>query len=853
MNSNIILCSIVIGMMVMPSFVFSQALKLNQADRYYEDFQFQKALKLYHKVLDNNPEHSKSIIRIADIHRMLDHYKKANKWYSKVVELEEVQPKHYYFYAQALRSNQKYQKAAKYYQAYAKLAPYDSRALELAESCQNISSLYEDSLKHAVHKLPINTNKPDFSPAYYRNDSIVFVSGRSESKAERKDIWYDAPFLDLYVMDSKGTYSTPKPIKGDVNQRFHEGPLAFTDSMKSLYFTRNNLQDKNKDASDGIMDLNIYHAAYKKGEWTDIEALPINSDEYSEGHPTFSEDGDTMYFASDMEGTQGKLDIWRAVKNDGEWSEPVNLGDTINTRGNEHFPFYHPSGKLFYASEGMPGLGGLDVYFSTKKGKKWSEPINMGYPVNSHLDDFGLIVNKEETKGYFSSNRKGGAGQDDIYAFSYANIVKGLVYDKSTERPLSLVKVDLKHEGDTLGSRTIENDDGNFSFSINEGQEYTIAADKEYYKPATKSFSTKNLDTNVVHVEIAMEKAGNWNLAGTVVNNRTRQPIDSAKVVLANRTDQDTVSMKTSTNGRFSFPLKRNENYQLMARKRGYFMSEPIGISTKGMTKPQTIDTIIELEPLVQDAIINLENIYFDLDKWDITPEAATALNKLVNMMKKYPEMRIEMRSHTDSRGSNAYNLNLSQKRAKSTANYVIKRGIAEERIEWKGFGETNLVNECRDGVDCSEAKHQQNRRTEFRVIKAPQENVSVDGTTESSGQDEYNINSDVLTSAANDKNVSSSTGLPDEQVDKDKQAQINQTLTKGYYAVLGVFKQKKNAQEFMNEQKSEDFQANMMMDNRGRFRVVHYLHEEESSAKNKIEKLKSRKGANFWLMKHEK
>ncbi len=737
MKTQIFLLAIFTGILLCSLDSHAQKFKLNKANRKYEQFQFRKALDLYNDVLDKDEDNEKAIIRIANIHRMVGNYEKSARWHAKVVELDAAQPEHYYHYAQALRTQGKYDKARTYYQKYAQEVPSDSRGIRLAEACDNIPNFYKDSGRYNIHKLSINSPKLDFSPAFYQNNSIVFPSGRTNKALAKKDVWSNQPFLDLYVAEKKGSFSDPKPLEGEVNTRFHEGPAAFTDTFQTMYFTRNNYIEATKKPSDeGIVNLNIYRAKREDNKWDDVEPMPFNSKEHSVGHPTLSPNGDTMYFSSDRDGGIGRLDIWRVVQTDTGWSEPKNLGEKINTKGNEHFPFYHASGKLYYASDALPGLGGDDIYVAEKDEDGFSFPHNVGYPLNTPKDDFGLILDEEGEAGYLSSNREGGAGNDDIYAFNESGVIlKGLVYDKSTEEPISVADVRLIQNGDTIAGKPT-NTEGRFMFPLVRGKSYKVLARKKYYNANSKEVSAKKPDSNVLEIKIPLRKRGDINLAGKVVDAKSRQTLDNAEVSLLNQENQDSSGLITAEDGKFSFPLDWDQTYHLTAEKRRYFLKEPINISTKEYEKPQTIDTIIEMYKLEPETVVKLENIYFDLDKWNIRPDAADVLDKLVDMMEKYPAMTIEMRSHTDSRATDTYNKWLSFKRAESSAKYVISQGIAPSRISAKGFGETQLVNECDDGVECSEEQHQQNRRTEFKVIEPPKENVEIQSRKTSSEEE---------------------------------------------------------------------------------------------------------------------
>lgn len=619
-----------------PENAHAQGRKLRKGERAFSLFQFQKAINNYNKVIKKDPDNHKALSGLADAYRIYGDYDNAVVWYAKVVKQMQSTPLQKFYYAQMLRTQGQYDSAKVYYQKYAELAPEDSRGLRIANGMAKIPEWLKDSTKFRVIEYPHNTPVGEFSPSYYRDDStIIFPAARGTGKID--ELWSSTPFLDLYVSEQNDTsFSDPVPLPGNVNKEFHEGPVAFDTSYTTMYFTRNNYIKKKKKSQEGIMKLKIFKAVYKDNKWEEIADLPFNSDEYSVGHPTISPDGKWLYFASDMphKDRVGGQDLYMVAITDSGYGEPVNLGTSINTKGDECFPFYHKSGILYFSSDSYEGFGGLDIYSATRSKGTWGIITNLGYPINTSKDDFGLVYNDDIEKGLFTSNRPGGAGSDDIYMFD------------------------------------------------------------------TKS--------TVI-------------LLGKVIDKKTKEPIPDAMVFLKEIPATLLDSMLSDKKGKFKFPLDVNKDYEVTADKYGYFQAAPIKVSTRETGK-DTIEIVIELQRIAVGEVVKLENIYYDFDKFDIRPDAAKELDRFVAFMNKYPGMEVELRSHTDCRGSDTYNQWLSQKRAESAVAYVIKQGIASTRIKARGYGESVPINQCVNGVQCTEEEHQMNRRTEFKVTKQPTE-----------------------------------------------------------------------------------------------------------------------------------
>jgi outer membrane protein OmpA-like peptidoglycan-associated protein len=375
-------------------------------------------------------------------------------------------------------------------------------------------------------------------------------------------------------------------------------------------------------------NLKIFKATLLNGEWKDLEEFPFNSDDYSCGHPTLSEDGKTMYFVSDMPGGNGGTDLYVTTVKDGKWTEPVNLGSDVNTGGNEMFPYLHSDGSLYFSSDAHNSMGGLDVFITSHNGTRWLKPENLNYPLNSIKDDFGFSINNDNKTGFVSSSR---SKSDKMYSF-------------------------------------------------------------EKHSPT-------------------------FTLYGRARKKATQIPVEGVIVEVTNSATGKVTSVVSDKTGNFKLKLDPESKYNLYCTKFGCFSRTDL-ISTIGLKYSEDFYADFEVEEIVIDKPIVLENIYYDFDKWDIRPDAAAELDKLVRILMDNPKIEIEMGSHTDCRGSDRYNLVLSDKRARAAVLYLISRGIDATRLTWKGYGETMHVNKCEDGVPCTEVEHQENRRTEFRVKK---------------------------------------------------------------------------------------------------------------------------------------
>ena len=730
----------------------AQSVKLKKADRYYELFKFEKAIDQYKRVIEKDPGNAKAIERLGDCYRLLGNPAEAEFWYSEAVKKEGVDPKVAYYYAQALRDNGKYEQAKEYYASYAEKAPDDPRGSNLAEAMDEVAELKADSMRYRVWNLDsLNTPAYEFSPAFYKDDNLAIVSNRGKSR--KKDVWTGGQaLLNLYLVQfGDSNKVTVSDMPGKVNTRYHEGPLVFNKDFSKVYFTRNALVNgRKKESEEDILKLNVFSAELDGDKWKNVEVLPFNSTEYTCGHPALSPDGKTLYFSSDMPGGYGGLDLWKVEADSAGWGEPINLGDVVNSQGDEQFPFVHSDGTLYFAANAYAGLGGLDIYEAKETNGKWGSVTNMGYPINTNADDFGLIFNKEKTGGYFSSNRSSGHGEDDIYQFdNQALTIKGIVYDRITGDPIGGATVHIIKENDTLGVQTTDSL-GRFKFQAESGLTYLLPAFKEGFAPNKLSINTADMTNASPPVRIPLDR-GELMLVGTTfevkVNDTSLEEerigtLDAVKVRLYNETDGTIDSVMSDADGNFRFALKPEKSYRLEGDKDFYFLKSELTFSTAEMTGG-TVEAELELYKIA--GVIRLVNIYYDFDKYNIRPDAAKELDRVYDILYKYPDLVIQMRSHTDCRGSRHYNMLLSANRAQSAANYIIKKGMDNNvdmlpSITAAGFGETLPIYadlcETEQGVRDSELskdlvdKHQMNRRTEFIVIQQPK-GIRVQGSVQ--------------------------------------------------------------------------------------------------------------------------
>lgn len=726
----------------------------------------------------------------------------------------------YLKYAQVLASNGKYQESQGMYDTYTQKVQNDPRGPEFSKLYNDISVLSKNANCYSVDYLSINTTAADFSPSYFRNGLVFVSNRSSSSAVRRVFQWSETPFLDLFfledlaelggnstaglggstIADNSGArkrkktsivgndeYTAPtandsrtigsyggtnismgygygdrpqtesERFNNTINSKYHEGPSAFFKDGQRVIFTRNNfVKGKAENSSEGINKLKLYIANAEKDGWGNLAELPFNSNEYSTGHPALTPKEDFLFFASDMPGGFGGTDIYAAKIENGNWSQPINLGPKINTKGNEMFPYIDENGNLYFSSNGLPGLGGLDMFFvQLDNTSVLSTPVNLGTPINSSMDDFGMLTDGLRKSGYFSSNRKRGGDDDDIYKFvRECELQEGCdlilaVYDAQNKMPLDNVTITY---GDAAGEiqEVQTNDDGSVTIeNLDENTEYSFSASRDGYSTNVISLTTENCDDEPARMEIPMSpitdalaknqtpasrrptglgvqgpdsglsESGFQNnttctIRGRVLFQNSENPVDGVLVTLKNECNGATQTAYTDASGYYEFIVSEGCDYTLEGTK------DNLASQGKTVSKLSCIDDGVTANIYMFGSgdIVQIENIYFDYGKYFIRPDARVGIDKLVKVMRQYPGMKIELSSHTDSRSPSDFNQKLSEGRARESAEYLFKRGISRNRVTYHGYGETRILNGCVDGVKCTEEQHQANRRTEFKILQ---------------------------------------------------------------------------------------------------------------------------------------
>lgn len=617
-----------------------------KGNKQYEKYAYIDAIKTYERVYNKGYKSPDMLLKIGNAYYFNAELEKANKWYAELYATNpEQEPEFYYRFAQTLRATKDYPQADAMMVKFSEKSGNDNRGKIFSKNRDYLAEIKKNSGRYKIENAGINSKYSDYGPAYM-GTKVIFTSARDTGNfSKRIHTWTGQYFTNIYSANlaEDGSLSAVDKFGKQINTKFHEDTPVFTKDGKTVYFTRNNYLDGRGFDANKVTLLKIYKATLDKdGNWVNITPLPFNSDSYQTAHPALSPDEKTLYFASDMPGTHGLSDIFRVkINDDGSFGNVENLGDAINTEGRETYPFISNDNELYFASDGQPGIGGLDIFITKipKDGLAFKEVLNVGEEANSSKDDFALIIDTKTKRGFLSSNRDGGQGNDDIYKFLETKPIWceqslfGVITDEETKALLPNTKLTLYDDNFNKLKETVSDTEAKYEFTEVEcGKKYYVRAEHEEYE-------TKE-------VPVIIKK-------------------DSGKTEL---------------------------NIEL----------KPEGCKVK-----------------IGDDLANcfkINIIYFDLDKWDIRPDAAIDLAKLLDVLEQNPSMKINIRSHTDSRASFAYNKKLSERRAKSTKNWLIKNGIAPNRLSSEGLGETELVNKCADGVPCTEAEHQLNRRSEFII-----------------------------------------------------------------------------------------------------------------------------------------
>lgn len=647
-------------MAILPCLITAQSIK--KTEKLLNRYEYERAKTRLKRNIVKGRDKAQAIPLLAECYRHQRDVFNMKAWYSQAITLPGASPKNWLYYGMALQSTGDYTAAREAFETFSQKDLTPELGQLMMAHCDSVLGPWSGKPpKYDVHIVnKINTTQTEFGPAlsdgdlYYTTD---FVGGNRT----RHYGWTGRGYFDVM----KSSPATAGDFWGDMkdgkrvlrfNTVFNDGPVSFSRDGNQVFLTRSFYGKSKKEDNVRTNQLKIYSANKTLGVWGKLKPFNHNSLDYSVGHPALSNDGNTLYFTSDMPGGSGGFDLWMCTKQGDSWGEPRNLGPIVNTAGNEVFPSVAEDGTLYFSSDGQPGYGGLDIFKTQYYDGDWTTPINVQMALNSPYDDFAIVFAPGMKNGFFSSNRPGGMGNDDIYAFRDSELAKNFVAKK--------VK----------------------------GRQVPVSA------PAPVC------------------------LSGVVKDKITGKPIENATLFIHNPNTNKVSVIKTAPDGSYCFPIDRGGDYTVKAMKPTYIadcghVQVPQPITREGVNPKELLLDKLDLGKVFKIQGPGAENIYYDFDKSDIRPDAARELNKLVMIMKENP-VNVELGSHTDCRGTNNYNEKLSQRRAESAVNYIISQGISADRIIAKGYGEQKPVNRCIDGVDCSEAEHQLNRRTEFIVIE---------------------------------------------------------------------------------------------------------------------------------------
>lgn len=744
--------------------LMGQDAKAKKLDKLYERNGYQVVLDNYSttkfKTDSTNQVPLAQLVHQAESYRLTGNYAAAASYYGQLVEKTD-KAEFILKYAQCLQVLGQYEQAKASYLAYdAQMGATDPQGKYQAEACGRLDR-FANREGLTIENLALNTEKLDMSP-YITSNGLYFSSNRANPTfaTNHIDIWMEDNFMDVWLAPREGEkLGAASPLLGDLNSKFHEGALSTLPGDEQIVFTRN-LYFKGKRKFDGkkVTRLGIYFAQKSKtGEWVNVTQFPYNTQDHSYCHPTISEDGQRLYYASDRPGGYGGYDIYYSKLEDGVWGEPTNLGDQINSAGDEHFPIFN-RGVLYYASKGLGGLGGYDMFYASSmvegESVDFAAPINLGTPLNSSYDDFGFMPEGDGSTGYFTSNRPGGKGMDDIYRYKLDEPVLKqkvqqtlssslCVYDKSTNKRIANANISLRLPDGSVEQLKTDKD-GKVSYNMTTSSAYEVTANAATYKGNKQQFETEAYYADgqfeyCIPLETSRPKDC-FLLSGSVLNGTyNNQIIPNAKVTLQDRCTGDVIEVMSDENGAFEFCLKCGCDYMLKGEKGSMTPDSKIVIisTEKCPAGKANQDLVLKTTKLSEVAsaydilgeglVLELTNIYYDFNEFYIRDDAKPELDKLVRLMNAFPTMEIELSSHTDARASVSYNNTLSQNRASAARDYLISRGINASRIVARGFGENQPRNNCRDGVNCSEEQHQYNRRTEVRITKFDNKDVKVE------------------------------------------------------------------------------------------------------------------------------
>lgn len=693
------------------------------ADRYYQRMAYAQAKEEYKLAADLGAVNEHVVKRLADCSMKLGDTEDGEIWYAQVVKFLNREPLDLYMYAQALKGNGKYAQAEDWMDRYLEMAQPEGQTKKsnIVDFAKKFTANMD---RFTVTRVTANSHLDDMGATWYGKDRVIFSSNRDTTVGMKwRSAWNDEPFLDLYVADRQpgGDIIGARRLPGNVNSKLHEGPAVVAPDG-SLWYTRTNASR----SANGIHRLSILHAQPEGDGFSGDEPFLYNNPECSVGHPAISADGQWFFFVSDMPGGYGGTDIYVCRNMGGQWGEPRNLGPGVNTSRNELFPFMADDGVLYFSSTGLPGLGGLDVFASKRgTGGDFSFSVNVGAPVNGPKDDFAFVIDKANASGYFSSDRPGGAGGDDIYAFQMHYpleqrfLCTGTVIDDENAQPVADVEVSLLDTDGIVVESAKTDAEGRYSFPVKENREYAVRARLPGHYDGLVHLSTEDIgQRQIVARDVhLLPDAGIW-LRGAAQYKDKLGFVEGVKVSVVNLSSFFSEVRNTDVGGDFLFRMQPNEQFEVLLEKPGFFAISVL-VNTAGVK--QGIIELGEVKELTMEQMevgrtIPLKYVVWSGDETILTPTAKAELDQLADRMQVNPTLDIEVGVHASTKRAAAPALKLTQDRAKVIETYLRSKGIPKDRLTVKGYGINKPANPCGPGVECTDRQHAENERVEYAV-----------------------------------------------------------------------------------------------------------------------------------------
>lgn len=658
------------------------SLNIKEGISSYQNYEMDDAISLLEKGLDkkDSPEGRRSL---ADAYAQTNQFDLAAEQYELLALSVVLTDDDRIAHGKALMASERYDDAENIFSGILSRDPSNEMAQMLKSSCNKIQEYKQDSSLYEVAPLNIGGTEIAYAPVIFK-EGLLFTGERSN--AGPKDAYTGLNYTDLFYAPGSGSdFASAEQIEG-INQKFHDGIATVSADGNTMILTRSNYKRKNVlDANSAEESTTQLYVSEKMedGTWSVPESMSINDPNYMFAHPNISPDGNTLYFSSNKAGGFGGMDLWKVEKiESGEWGTPMNLGAMINSKGDEVFPNLKSADSLYFSSDAQQTLGGLDLLFSAQRNGSWSTPEHLAYPLNTARDDFGMIF-KDGQSGYLSSDR---SGKDQLYSFIIFEptvVMNGVVTKKGSANPLSDATITIINKTDGTEEIIKSDEVGMFEMPLLTGKDYEVKVEKEGYFSTIEVFNTKNIQSNK-----------------TMEQNFALLPLSN---------DDYDVTDNGSGNG--NNDGNQNGNGDGSGNQDG-------SDNNNGNNNNGSNDGNGNADGINVNKPYEIPNINWDYNRWDIRSDAEPYLNYVVKLLKDNPELRIEISSHCDSRGSNAFNDVLSEKRANEVVKYLVAKGVKRSMLVSKGYGKRRLLNRCKTGVECSEAEHAANRRTEFQVVQ---------------------------------------------------------------------------------------------------------------------------------------